>query len=75
MEGLNEIRTAITSENIQLLQSYIGTYRNKLEELVFVKEEFLCIKISKKNVYVNYGDAADISEVAVKQYGDLAALT
>ena len=37
MEGLNDIRTAINNENIQLLQ----TYRKKLEEVVFVEEEFL----------------------------------
>ena len=48
MEGLNEIRTAISSENIQLLQSYIATYRKKLEEVVFVEEEFMYKNISKK---------------------------
>ena len=52
MEGLNDIRTAISSENIQLLQSYIATYRKKLEEVVFVEEEFLYKKISKKDVYM-----------------------
>ena len=36
----NEIRTAISSENIQLLQSYIATRRKKLEEVVSVEEEF-----------------------------------
>ena len=36
----NEIRTAISSENIQLLQSYIATCRKKLEEVVSVEEEF-----------------------------------
>ena len=74
MERLNDIRTAISSENIQLLQSYIATYRKKLEEVVFVEEEFLYKKISKKDVYVDYGATADIPQVAVKQYGDLTAL-
>ena len=32
MEGLNEICTVVSSENIQLLQSYIVTYRKKLKE-------------------------------------------
>ena len=67
MEGLNDIRTAISSENIQLLQSYIATYRKKLEEVVFVEEEFL-YKIGKKDIYVDYGATADIPQVAVKQY-------
>ena len=66
MEGLNDIRTAISSENIQLLQSYIATYRKKLEEVVFVEEEFLYTKISKKDVYVDYGATANIPQVAVK---------
>ena len=70
MEGLNDIRTAISSENIQLLQ----TYRKKLEEVVFVEEEFLYKKISKKDVYVDYGATTVIPQVAVKQYGDLTAL-
>ena len=70
MEGLNDIRTAISSENIQLLQ----TYRKKLEEVVFVEEEFLYKKISKKDVYVDYGATAIIPQVAVKQYGDLTVL-
>ena len=74
MEGSNDIRTAISSENIQLLQSYIATQRKKLEEVVFVEEEFLYKKISKKDVYVDYGATADIPQVAVKQYGDLTAL-
>ena len=74
LEGLNEIRTAISSKNIQLLQSYIATYRKKLEEVVFVEEEFLYKKISKKDVYVDYGATAVIPQVAVKQYGDLTAL-
>ena len=52
MEGSNDIRTAISSENIQLLQSYIATYRKKLEEVVFVEEEFLYNKISKKDVHM-----------------------
>ena len=74
VEGLNDIRTTISSENIQLLQSYIVTYRKKLEEVVFVEEEFLLKKISNRNVYVDYGAMADIPEDAVKQYGDLTAL-
>ena len=69
MEGLNDIRTAISSENIQLLQSYIATYKKKLEEVVFVEEEFPYKKIS-----MDYGATADILQVAVKQYGDLTAL-
>ena len=60
MEGLNEIRAAISSKNIQLLQSYIVTYRKKLEEVAFVEVEFLYKKISKKDVYVDYGATADI---------------
>ena len=52
MECLNEIRAAISSENIQLLQSYIATYRKKLKEVVFVEEKFLYKKISKKDVYM-----------------------
>ena len=75
MQGLNDIRTVISSENIQLLQSCIATYRKKLEEMVFVEEEFLYKKISKKDVYVDYDATADhILQVAVKQYGDLTAL-
>ena len=65
MEGLNDILTAISSENIQLLQSYITTYRKKLEEVVFVEEESLYKKVSKKDVYVDYGATADISQDAV----------
>ena len=38
MDGLNEIRTAISSENIQLLQSYIANYRKKFEEVVMLKK-------------------------------------
>ena len=47
---MNDIRAAISSENIQQLQSYIATCRKKLEEVVFVDEEFLYKKISKKDV-------------------------
>ena len=65
MEGLNKIRTVIRSENIQLLQSYITTYRKKLEEVVFVEEESLYKKVSKRDVYVDYGATADISQDAV----------
>ena len=60
MEGLNDICTAISSKNIQLLQSYIVTYRKKLEEVSFVEVEFLYKKISKKDVYVDYGATAVI---------------
>ena len=42
--------------------------------MVFVEEEFLYKKISKKDVYVDYCATAVIPEVAVKQYGDLTAL-
>ena len=65
MEDLNDFCTAISSEFIQLLQSYIATYRKKLEKLVFVEEVFLDKKISKKDVYVDYGAMADIPQVAV----------
>ena len=41
MEDLNEILTAISSENIQLLQSYNVTDRKKLEQVVFAKEASL----------------------------------
>ena len=68
---MNEIRTATSSKNIQLLQSYIAIYRKKVEEVVFVEQEFLYKKISKKDVY---GATADIRQDAVKQYGDLTAL-
>ena len=74
IEGLHEIRAVISSENNQLLQSYIATYRKKLEKVLFVEEEFLYKKISKKDVYVDYGATADIPQDAVKQYGDLTAL-
>ena len=74
MERLNDIRTAISSENIQLLQSYIATYRKKLEEVIFIEEEFLYKKVSKKDVYVDYGASAVIPQVAVKQYEDLTGL-
>ena len=74
MEGLNEICTAISYENIQLLQNYIVSYRKKLEKVAFVEEEFLYKKISKKDVYVDYGATADIPQDAVRQYGDLTAL-
>ena len=73
-EDLNEIRTVVSSKNIQLLQSYIATCRKKLEEVVFVEEKFLYKKINKKDIYVDYGATADIPQDAVKQYGDLTAL-
>ena len=46
-------RTAIISENIQLLQSYIVTNKKKLKEMVFAKEEFLHKRIRNKDVYVD----------------------
>ena len=51
-------------------------YKNcsQLEEVVFVEEKFLYKKISKKDVYVDYGATADIPQDTVKQYGDLTAL-
>ena len=67
MEGLNEIRTVISNDNIQLQQSYIMTYRKKLEEVVFVRKDFLHKKIRKKDVYVDYGIMVDIPEDAGKQ--------
>ena len=39
----------------------------------FLRCHNLCKKISKKEVYVDYGATADIPQDAVKQYGDLAA--
>ena len=58
-DNLNEIRAAISSKDIQLLQSYTATYKKKLEEVVFVEEGFLYKKTSKKDVYVDYGATAD----------------
>ena len=37
----------------------------KLEEVVFVEEEFLYKKIGKKDVYVHYGATADIPQEQV----------
>ena len=74
MEGLNEICTSISSEYIQLPQSYFVTYRKKLEEVVFFEEEFLHKKIRNKDVYVDYSAMADIPEDAVKHHGDWIAL-
>ena len=74
MESLYETPTGSSSENIQLLEIYIVTYRKKLEEVVFVKENFLHKKISNKEVTVDYGAMTDISENAVEQNGDLTAL-
>ena len=39
----------------------------------FLRYRNLCKKISKKEVYVDYGATADITQDAVKQYGDLTA--
>ena len=66
MEALNEFCTAISSGNIQLLQSYIATYRKKHEVVVFVDEEFLYKKKNKKDVYVDYAATADTPDDAVK---------
>ena len=63
-DSLNEIRTAIISENIRQLQSYIATYKKKLEKVVFAEEGFLYKKINKKDVYVDYGATADIPQDA-----------
>ena len=74
MESLIDIRTAISSENIQL-RYYKATCNllKEIKEVVFVEEEFLYKKISKKDVYVDYCATAVIPQVAVKQYGDLTA--
>ena len=58
-EDLNDILTKINSET---------------RGSGFGEEEFLYKKISKKDVYVDCSATADISQVAVKQYGDLTAL-
>ena len=64
--GSFEWDTTISSERIQVLQNYIATYRKKLEQVVFVEEEFLQFKkISKKDVYVDYDATADIPQDAV----------
>ena len=68
---MNFFRTAVSSKNIQLQQSYIATYRKKVEEVILVEEEFLYKKIRKKDVYVDYGATADIPQVAVKQYMEI----
>lgn len=47
------VSTAIRNDDCQLIQSYFGTYKNKLEEVVFVDEEFLNSKINNKAVYVD----------------------
>ena len=46
----------------------------KLEEVVFVEEEILYKKKSKKDFYVDYGTTGDIPDDAIKQYGDLTTL-
>ena len=73
-EGLRGIRTAISSDKIQVLRCYFVTYRKKLEEVVFVYEEFLHKNMANKDVYVDYGAMAGIQEDAVKKYGDLTTL-
>ena len=62
MKDLREINTALDSNNIQLNQSYFVTYRKKLEEVIFVGEQFLHKKINKKGVYVEYDAMVDIPE-------------
>ena len=42
--------------------------------MLFLEEKFLYKKITKKDVYMNYGATADIPEDAVKQYRYLTAL-
>ena len=42
--------------------------------MVFLEEEFLYKKISKKVVYVDCGATADLPQHAVKQYRELTAL-
>ena len=42
--------------------------------MAFIEEEFLHKKINNKDVYVDYGAVADISEDVVRQYGGLTAL-
>ena len=64
----------ISSGNIEVIHSYVVTYKNKPEEVVFVEEEFLYEKISKKDVYVDYGVTDDIPQDPVRQNGDLTAL-
>ena len=49
------------------------TERNSRMWFLF-EEELLYDKISKKDVYVDYGATADISQDADKQYGNLTAL-
>ena len=73
-EDLRGIRAAISSDNIQVLRCYFVTYRKKLEEVVFVDEEFLHKNTTNKDVYVDYSAMADIQEDAVKKYGDLTTL-
>ena len=68
MKDLNEIRTVISRENIQLRQSYNATYRKKLEEVVFVKGDFLHKKISNKNIYKDYGAMPNIPEDAGRYF-------
>ena len=54
METLIEICIAMSSDNTQLLQCYFAAYRQNLEEVVFVNEEFLHKKISNKDIYMEY---------------------
>ena len=55
--------------------SLLSTGRDgRLEEELFVEEEFLHKKINYKDVYVDYSAMANTPENAVKQYGYLTAL-
>ena len=68
IEALREICTEISSVNIQLVQSYFVAHRDKLEKVFFDDKESLHKKLSKKDVFGDYGAMADIPELAVKQY-------
>ena len=68
IEALREICTEISSVNIQLVQSYFVAHRDKLEKVLFDDKESLHKKLSKKDVFWDYGAMADIPELAVKQH-------
>ena len=51
-ERFGEPCTTSSSDNFQLIQSWIVAYRQKLEELQFVDEEFPNKKINNKDVYI-----------------------
>ena len=60
IEALTEIRTEISSVNIELVQFYFVAQRDKLEEVLLVDGESL-----------HNGAMNDTAELAVKQYGYL----